>query len=214
MAGVEVLQNQTRFAPTQPTRRKTSPAIAALLSLLVPGLGAGYNGQTSKAVFHFSLFASFFQLGTMMSGAPFFVWAAFGTWLFATVDAYRTSQLIRAGLAPKEEEDAIARRLYGNPLAWGVVLVVLGSLILLHTFFNISLVAREILPIVLVALGVFMIFDQWQRKQLKKSSGTQAFDQHPPLSVVDSGRLDSARLPDFTKSGATPRAVERLPWKS
>src|SRR5438034_7320245 len=111
-------------------RRKTSPFVATLLSCFVPGLGAAYNGQTSKAIVHFAIFASFFQMAVVTDGVTFFLLGVFGIWLFAAVDACRTAQLTRTGLAPDAEEDAITRQLYGNPLAWGVTLIVLGTMFL------------------------------------------------------------------------------------
>src|SRR5207253_8974171 len=69
-----------------------------------------------------SVFASFFQMAVVTNGVAIFVLGVFGTWLFAAVDACRTAQLMRAGLAPDAEEDAITRQLYGNPVAWGVTL--------------------------------------------------------------------------------------------
>ncbi|HYY42206.1 MAG TPA: hypothetical protein VE775_05695, partial [Pyrinomonadaceae bacterium] len=62
VAGVELLQyHSTRGggAPVQ-VRRKSSRVVALLLSFLLPGLGAAYNGQISKAVVHFAIFAGFF----------------------------------------------------------------------------------------------------------------------------------------------------------
>ncbi len=50
VAGVEMLRyQQTRTTDQHVIRRKTSPFVATLLSFFVPGLGAAYNGQTSKA---------------------------------------------------------------------------------------------------------------------------------------------------------------------
>ena len=118
--------NRSKPSNQQVVRRKTSPFIATFLSFFVPGLGAAYNGQTSKAIVHFAIFASFFQMAVVTDGVTFFVLGVAGTWLFAAVDACRTAQLMRAGLAPDAEEDAITRQLYGNPLAWGLTLVVLG----------------------------------------------------------------------------------------
>ena len=66
--------------------RNSSPFIATLLSF-VPGLGAAYNGQTAKAIVHFSIFASFFQMAVLTQGVPFFLLGVLGTWLFAAVDA-------------------------------------------------------------------------------------------------------------------------------
>src|SRR5712691_13499757 len=150
VAGVELLgRQQSRTTDSQVIRRKTSPVIATLLSFFVPGLGAAYNGQTSKALVHFAIFACFFQMAVVTDGVAFFVLGVFGTWLFAAVDAYRTAQLMRAGLAPDAEEDAIARQLYGNPVAWGAILVALGSLFLAHTLLDIQFPVRKMLPVVL-----------------------------------------------------------------
>src|ERR1044071_7364269 len=53
VAGVEVLQQQTRTNVLPALRPNNAPLIATLLSF-VPGLGAAYNGQTSKAIVHFA----------------------------------------------------------------------------------------------------------------------------------------------------------------
>jgi len=130
-------------------RRKSSPFVATLLSF-VPGLGAAYNGQTSKAIVHFAIFAAFFQMAVLTQGVHFFVLGVLGTWLFAAVDACRTAQLMRAGLSPETEEDVIARRLYGNPFAWGITLIIIGTVFLLHTVVGLQLPVRKLLPVALV----------------------------------------------------------------
>lgn len=197
-------------------RRQSSPFVAALLSF-VPGLGAAYNGQTSKAIVHFAIFASFFQMATVTEGMAFFLWGVIGTWLYAAVDAYRTAQLLRAGLAPDAEDDAIARRLYGNPFAWGVTLIVLGTIFLLHTVFGVKLPIRELLPVALVALGAYMLFDYLRRRGADRSS--LGFDAHrpPPSVVAVSQGPDSARFltADLTTQVAAreiePFSFERRP---
>jgi hypothetical protein len=196
VAGVEMLRQQSRTSSVMPVvRRKTSAFVATLLSLIVPGLGAAYNGQTSKAIVHFTIFASFFQMATVTDGMSFFVLGVFGTWLFAAVDACRTAQLMRAGLAPGDEEDAIARRLYGNPLAWSIMLVVLGVVFLLHTLLGIRLPVKEFLPILLVILGSYMLVDYLRRRgKRERERGLPVFDtHHPPPSVV-SAPLDASRF--------------------
>src|SRR5256886_8673561 len=147
VAGVEMLRyQQSRSPDANVIRRKTSPFVATLLSCFVPGLGAAYNGQTSKAIMHFAIFASFFQMAVVTDGVTFFVLGVIGTWLFAAVDACRTAQLMRAGLAPDAEEDAITRQLYGNPIAWGVTLVTLGLIFLGHMLLAIQFPVRKMLP--------------------------------------------------------------------
>src|SRR6266545_1219646 len=78
VAGVEMLRyQQSRTSDSHVIRRKTSPFIATFLSFFVPGLGAAYNGQTSKAIVHFAVFASFFQMAVVTNGVTFFVLGAY-----------------------------------------------------------------------------------------------------------------------------------------
>ncbi len=188
VAGVDLLRQRQKSSPgAHAVWRKTSPFVATLLSF-VPGLGAAYNGQTSKAVVHFAIFASFFQMAVITDGMHFFVLGALGTWLFAAVDACRTAQLMRAGLAPDAEEDVIARRLYGNPFAWGITLIVLGTIFLLHTLVGVRLPVRQFLPVALVALGAYMLFDYLRRH--RRRDELRALDiKSPPPSVVSTGPL-------------------------
>src|SRR6202140_1078830 len=194
VAGVELLRYQhSRAADSQVIRRKTSPFIATLFSFFVPGLGAAYNGQTSKAIVHFAIFASFFQMAVVTDGVTFFVLGVIGTWLFAAIDACRTAQLMRAGLAPDAEEDAITRQLYGNPIAWGVTLVVLGLIFLAHTLLGMQFPVRRALPVALVILGAYMLFDYLKRRRRREE--LRAFDtNNPPPSVVASWPARSGRL--------------------
>lgn len=185
MTGVEMLRQQARSSSAPVVRRNSSPLLATLLSFIVPGLGAAYNGQTSKAIVHFAIFASFFQMAILTEGLPFFVLGFIATWCFAAIDACRTAQMLRSGLAPNAEEDVIARRLYGNPFAWGVTLLVLGTIFLLHTVFQIQLPVKQFLPILLVVLGGYMLVDYLRRRQQRVRDSLPVFDaKQPPPSVI------------------------------
>ena len=194
VVGVELLQQQPALldAPQQ-VRRKTSKWVATLLSFIVPGLGAAYNGQTSKALVHFALFASCWQMAAVTDAIAFFVLGAIGIWLFAAVDAYRTAQLISAGLTPDAESDPIARRLYGHPLAWAIVLIALGTIFLLHMLFGMHLPVRQLLPVALVALGAYMLFDFLRSRRDRDAS---TFDALNPPSFLGGGAppLDLTRF--------------------
>src|SRR6266704_4783462 len=191
VVGVELLRQQSQSPASPVIRRRSSPFVATLLSF-VPGLGAAYNGQTSKAIVHFAIFASFFQMAVLTQGVHFFILGVLGSWLFAAVDACRTAQLMRAGLATETEEDVIARRLYGNPFAWGLTLIVIGTLFLLHTLLWIQLPIKELLPVALVALGAYMLFDYIRRSRF--SDRVVRFDSRkPPPSVVATPTLEPER---------------------
>ncbi len=203
MAGVEFLRQHSQADASQVMRRRSSPFVATLLSF-VPGLGAAYNGQTSKAIVHFAIFASFFQMAVITQGVLFFILGVLGTWLFAAVDACRTAQLMRAGLTPETEEDVIARRLYGNPFAWGLTLIVIGTVFLLHTLLGIQLPIRELLPVALVALGAYMLFDYIRRR--KSSGRVVRFDSRmPPPSVV----ISTSTLESRFRTGETTQLSRR-----
>jgi hypothetical protein len=189
VAGVELLRQQSQ-SPSARVVRRSSPFVATLLSF-VPGLGAAYNGQTSKAIVHFAIFASFFQMAVITHGIHFFVLGVLGTWLFAAVDACRTAQLMRGGFALDTEDDVIARRLYGNPFAWGVTLVLIGTVFLLQTLLEIQLPVKKLLPVALVGLGAYMLFDYLRRR--KSSDRVIRFDsRRPPPSVVATGTMNRA----------------------
>ena len=212
VAGVELLRHHSSANPSSILRRKSSPFIATLLSF-VPGLGAAYNGQTSKAIVHFAIFASFFQMAVLTQGVHFFILGVLGTWLFAAVDACRTAQLMRSGLAPDTEDDVITRRLYGNPLAWGTTLIIIGTLFLLHTLLGVALPIKELLPVALVALGAYMLFDYIRRG--KASDRIVRFDsRRPPPSVVATTKQAEAatfRTGETTQLGR--RDVTPLPFE-
>jgi hypothetical protein len=178
----------------------------------VPGLGAAYNGQTAKAIVHFAIFASFFQMAVLTQGVHFFVLGVLGTWLFAAVDACRTAQLIRAGLTPDTEEDVIARRLYGNPFAWGITLVVIGTLFLLHTLLGVQLPVGKLLPVALVALGAYMLFDKMRRRG--SSNRVIRFDsRRPPPSVVVDSNMEAPRFRSGETTQFGRKELESIPFK-
>jgi hypothetical protein len=179
----------------------------------VPGLGAAYNGQTSKAIVHFAIFASFFQMAVITQGAVhFFILGVLGTWLFSAVDACRTAQLMRAGLSPDAEDDVITKRLYGNPFAWGTTLIIIGTLFLLHTLLRVTLPIKELLPVALVALGAYMLFDYIRRG--KSSDRVVRFDSRkPPPSVVNTRPVDTASFRSGETTQLSRRDVTPLPFE-
>jgi hypothetical protein len=152
-------------------------------------------------------------MAVITQAVPFFILGVFGTWLFAAVDACRTAQLLRAGLSPDAEEDVIARRLYGNPFAWGVTLIIIGTIFLLHTLLGVQLPIKELLPVALVALGAYMLFDYLRRG--KSSDRIIRFDsRRPPPSVVATSRpVDTATFRTGETTQLARRDVTPLPFE-
>lgn len=154
--GVDLLrqQNQANYVPY--VKKRTSPFVATFLSLICPGLGAAYNGQTIKALVHFAVFVGLFQMA-ILTGTLLFVFGFIGMWLFAALDAWRTAQAIRSGLTPDVAEDILVKRFSGNPKLWGIALTVLGATFLLQSVFNLRGLMRGLLPLMLIGLGIYIL---------------------------------------------------------
>lgn len=69
---------------TQVKSKRKSPVIAALLSLIIPGLGQVYAGNLYRGLALFALLGLSFCLMALIIG--FFTF--FATWIFAVSDAY------------------------------------------------------------------------------------------------------------------------------
>jgi len=159
VSGVELLRNRHNSSYVPFVKRRTSPFAATILSLICPGLGAAYNGQTSKALVYFAVFVGLFQMAVLSGGMSIFVLGFFGMWLFAALDSWRTAQFIRSGITPDAAEDLIVKRISGNPWAWGIVLTVLGTLFFLQTVFNVRFLLKSILPVMLIIFGAYLLRD-------------------------------------------------------
>ncbi len=67
VTGVELLKIRNQTSNADFVKRKVSPFVSALFSVVCPGLGAAYNGQISKALVHFAVFVSLFHLAMVLS---------------------------------------------------------------------------------------------------------------------------------------------------
>ena len=184
VSGVELLQQQPLSINAAAPSLRSSPLVAVVLSLICPGLGAAYNGQNAKALTHFGVFVGLFQMAVLTNGGlPLFVLGFLGMWLFAAVDAFRTARAARFGLAANAD-DLLTRRLSGNPLAWALMLIALGTVFFLNTMFNYKLPMRDVLPILLIALGLYWLLQFVVRT--RRTNELDAFEpQKPLLTAID-----------------------------
>jgi hypothetical protein len=155
--GVDLLRQQNRSDHAPFVKKRTSPFFATLLSLICPGLGAAYNGQTIKALVHFAVFVGLFQMAILTGGTFLFVIGFIGMWLFAALDSWRTAQMIRSGVTPDVADDILVKRFSGNPKLCGIVLTVLGAAFLLQSVFNLRGLMRGVLPLMLIGLGIYIL---------------------------------------------------------
>ena len=89
--------------PFEFQKNEKNPAVAAILSFFLMGLGQAYNGQIAKAVvflilYAISIFLTFFIIGFVTTPI---------LWIWSMVDAYRSSQRInQVGTARQSPSDA------------------------------------------------------------------------------------------------------------
>ncbi len=166
VSGVELLRNHSNTNYSNVVKTNTSPFVATLLSFICPGLGAAYNGQTTKALIHFAVFVGLIQMA-ILSKMPLFVFGFLGMWLYTAVDAWKTAKLIRSGVTPENAEDFIVQRFSSNPRIWGIVLLVLGAAF----FLPLRKILETGLPVLLIVFGVYLLRDYiFKSKESKQTS--------------------------------------------
>jgi hypothetical protein len=202
--GVDLLRQQNQADHVPYVRKRTSPFIATLLSVICPGLGAAYNGQTVKAIVYFAVFVGLFQMA-VLTGAVLFVFGFMGMWFFAALDSWRTAQMIRSGLTADVAGDILVKRFSGNPRLWGGVLTVLGVSFLFQRVFALGFLMRAIMPVMLIGLGIYLL-----RGYIFKPASAASYDSapsHPSFSVsqVSYGQSERPAVQDFadrTRTGS------------
>jgi len=140
-----------------------SPGLAFVLGLLIPGVGAIYNGQYAKGLVHaiiFGLMVSVLGSGSAHGMEPLFG-ILLAAWVFyMAMEAYHTAKKRRAGHAADEFSSLIDLHTRGGRFPAGaVVLILVGVLLLLNTTDLIPL--ERILrywPVLLIVVGVYMLY--------------------------------------------------------
>jgi hypothetical protein len=160
MNGIDTNVTPAGTPPPRYVRPPKSPILAVILSLF-PGLGQVYNGQPAKALVFFFAWAGSIYGVAEVAELPFGLLIPF-VHLFNLVDAGRSASLINAramGGAPPVEED-----LAESP-AWGVSLVVLGAVLLLHNLGLLRLYwLRQYWPLLLIVAGVVLLRGSLRRR--------------------------------------------------
>jgi hypothetical protein len=144
-------------------RPPKSPGLAMLLSILLPGVGQIYNGQTAKAfVFLFGWVGSIYG-AAQIDPMPFAFLIPF-VHLYNLIDAWRGATLINlraAGGEPPEQDDS-------ESPAWGATLVGLGLVLLLNNLGWLRLSAlREYWPALLIVIGGLFVYRSLHQRQEK-----------------------------------------------
>ncbi len=137
-----------------------SPGLAFFLGW-IPGVGAIYNGQYAKGLVHAVVFGI---LCSILDSNPRGLEVVFAmiltAWMFyMAFEAYHTARLRRAGEPVDEYSSLIDLRSRNHFPVAGIVLILLGIVLLLHTLnvLNLEYVAQY-WPVLLIAAGAYLLY--------------------------------------------------------
>jgi hypothetical protein len=146
-------------APHYPGEANASPGWALALGLMIPGVGAIYNGQYAKGLVHAVVFGLLVSLISAGGGMEPLLGMLLSAWIFYMgFEAYHTALKRRRGEPVDEFSSILNVKSDGFPVA-GVALIGLGVLLLLNTLdlINFRYVARY-WPVLLIAAGAWLLW--------------------------------------------------------
>jgi hypothetical protein len=142
----------------------------AALCAIIPGMGAVYNNEYTKAVTYFAVWAALSVMGSNVHGV--FGFGAFAFVVFTMFDAYRTAESqarrrLQTGLVaePPQQDKTI--------IGWGIFLIILGFLFLLQNLIPYYLFVNRLWPLIFVLLGGYLVYRavQNRERQARNSPG-------------------------------------------
>ncbi|RMG52494.1 MAG: hypothetical protein D6723_08550 [Acidobacteria bacterium] len=194
--GVELLRSAGRADPERSMGWRPSPVLA-FLAALVPGLGAAYNRQHTKAFVYFIVIVGLWELAEL-TGLALLGGGGGVIYLYSIMDAVRTARAIRTGSDPTQEDLRLRRFLQDHVRTWAGLLIALGLIFLLtdvFQFFSTPLRLARLWPLLLIAGGVYLIVRQWRASQREEPSEPLSVDFRlvtPSLFSPPTGRLPGA----------------------
>jgi len=164
--GATGASSATGFAPSTYGHADVSPGLALGLGF-IPGVGAIYNGQYAKGLIHaviFGIIISILDSSGDTAGIEVIFSFILVSWVFyMAFEAYHTARKKRAGELVDEYSGLLnLRGAHSSAPVAGVVLVILGVLLLLHTLhlFNFAYLSRY-WPVLLIAAGAYLLYSRF-----------------------------------------------------
>ncbi len=168
--GPENEPTTSSLPPLPPAPRRglgRNPWVAAALGFLFPGLGQIANGQISKALVIFTVFFGSITVIVNSENPLPWVFLLPLSFFYGIVDAFRSAAAAEArNQGVLDEEDAIE-----GP-GWGIALMGLGLLLLLHNlgWLNLASAAR-FWPLLLIVAGGAMLRNSLAKGQKDSNGG-------------------------------------------
>jgi TM2 domain-containing membrane protein YozV len=176
--------------------------IVAALFGLIPGLGAAYNRQNIKAIFHFIGVTLLFQLSEIRSLDFFFALAGTAFYLYTIVDAHRTGKRVAAGEDPALEETRFKRFLAAHVRQFGFALFLSGVVLLIELVrpFGLEIPVLKLLPVALILFGGYLLVSHLKRTREEELASEPTRAPYPLFPVPQ----DTERVRRFAGRGSGP----------
>lgn len=186
--------NRHQSASVRPSRGKAR--LAALLAMILPGLGAVYNRQNIKAVIHFVTVVGLFQLAGLHVLKGFFILSGIGLYFYSIIDAYRTAVSIAGGESPESNEARFKQMLARRAPAIGIVLIIAGLIAIIQITqpLGVALSLAKLLPVALVLVGGYLVARYFKRS--REQYYNAGYSRKLPYSLVPGGESRE----DFNRS--------------
>jgi uncharacterized membrane protein len=211
VSGVQLLQNRFQSNNVPFVKKQTSPFIATVLSMICPGLGAAYNGQSSKALIYFGVFVGLFQMAVLTQGMPMFVFGFIAMWLYSALDAWRTAKAIRSGVSVDNADDILVQRFTSSPKMWGILLAILGGISFIYTM-GFQLPMKSLVSVALIGFGVYLLKDFIAGKKVNENDFA---NREIPGSVVTGNLYETNfKTGDFSSFDEYKTNNEAKTWKT
>ncbi|HXB73845.1 MAG TPA: B-box zinc finger protein [Candidatus Acidoferrales bacterium] len=151
-----------------------SPGLALFLGL-IPGVGAIYNGQYAKGMVHAVVWGVLMSIANSRAAnglEPIFVMGVIAWMAYMAFEAYHTARKRRMGEPVDEYSSLIDMRGRHNVPVAGILLIVLGILLLLHTLelLDFEYVVRY-WPVLLIAAGAYLLYGRFTGHDSPKEMG-------------------------------------------
>jgi hypothetical protein len=192
-----------RSEPASTRKVRHSPSLAAIAAL-IPGLGAVYNRQNTRAFVHFISICGVFELAGL-TGSTLLSAGAVVLYLYSMVDAYRSAQAIGQGTDPAEQDRKLRRFLQEHTRAWAGILIALGMIFLVTKVFQFlspSTLLARLVPLVLAGLALYLLIRHWRAGRAEDAAGPPMGDFRevtPSLFSPTAGRVTNL----FDRPGST-----------
>jgi hypothetical protein len=144
----------------------------AALCAIIPGMGAVYNNEYTKAVTYFAVWAALWLMSDRVNGI--FGFGAIVFQIFTIFEAYRTAEAlsrrrIHSGVVA-EEAPQQDRTIIG----WGVFLIFLGVVFLLQNLIPYRFFAH-LWPLIFILLGGYLVYRAVQSREKQMSNSAESF---------------------------------------